>query len=100
VADHGPDPHLEVRRLTPLELLVVFTGIGLHGVLGVLVVVTGLVAPVGAVGFLAAVWLALTVVGIRSWRRRPWSVVVLPIVGYAVWLGTLFVGAQYLGWSP
>lgn len=60
---------------------------------------SGLVAPWYAVlGFLI-LWVALLVAGVRWFKTRPYAVVALPFVGFAVWYGILMFGDAVLGWT-
>ncbi len=61
--------------------------------------VSGLVAPLGGVVALWALWLAL--LGLALWllRRRPaWTLVVGPVALLA-WLAVVTFGGRYLGWT-
>jgi hypothetical protein len=59
----------------------------------------GLVAPGWAVVVLVVVWLALLVLGVLWFRRRPWWVVPLPLLAAAVWFGSISAGEAWLGWT-
>ena len=50
-------------------------------------------------GLLLAFWALLAVCAFRWFTRRPWVVLVLPVVAAAVWLLTLTLGEQVLGWQ-
>ena len=75
--------------------------LGVLGLLGVLpfYVASGLAAPLWAVVLLLALWLALLVLAIRSFTRRPWLVLALPFVAAAVWWLTMTLGESLLGWQ-
>ncbi len=59
----------------------------------------GLVAPAWAVVVLVLVWLALVVLAVAWFRRRPWWVVPLPLVAALVWFGGISAGEALLGWT-
>ena len=59
----------------------------------------GLVAPAWAVVLLVLVWLALVVLAVVWFRRRPWWVVPLPVVAALVWFGSISAGEALLGWT-
>ncbi len=61
--------------------------------------VSGLVAPPWAVAAMLVVWAVLLVVGIRVWRAKSWVTIAIPVVAFAVWLGTLAAGEAFLGWQ-
>ena len=44
-------------------------------------------------------WAALAVCAVRWFTRRPWVVLVLPVVAVVVWLLALTLGEQLLGWQ-
>ena len=51
------------------------------------------------VSLLVLVWLALVVLAVDWFRRRPWWVVPLPVVAAVVWFGGISVGEAWLGWT-
>ena len=59
----------------------------------------GLLAPGWAVVVLVGAWLALLVLGVVWFRRRPWWVLPLPVVAVLVWVGALSAGEAFLGWT-
>jgi hypothetical protein len=75
--------------------------VGLAGLLPLLYLyaVSGLVAPMWAVGALIAVWMAFLVVGLVQRRRRPLMVLALPAIGLALWFGVVSLGETLLGWT-
>lgn len=75
--------------------------LGVLGLIGVLpfYVLSGLVAPLWAIVLLLLVWAALAVCSVRWFARRPWVVLVLPLVAAAVWFATIILGEQLLGWQ-
>lgn len=79
----------------------VAASVGLVGLLAVLpfYLASGLVAPVWAIGLLLLAWLALAVTGVRSFRRRPWVVLLLPVLAGALWWLVITLGEQLLGWQ-
>ncbi len=75
--------------------------IGLAGLVPLLYLyaVSGLVAPMWAVGCLVVLWAGFLVVALRQRRRRPLVVLALPVVGLAVWFGVVSLGEVLLGWT-
>jgi hypothetical protein len=71
----------------------------LHGVVGVLTVSLGLVAPPWAVALFAVLWVAIAVVGWRQRARRPIVTMLLPFANVALVLGALAYGDTWLGWT-
>ncbi len=74
------------------------------GVLGLLAVLpfylaSGLVAPLWAIVVLLMVWLGFALVALRSFRSRPWLVLVLPVAAAAVWWLAITLGEKALGWQ-
>ena len=79
----------------------VAASIGALGLLAVLpfYVSSGLAAPLWAIVLLLAFWAFLAVCAFWWFTRRPWVVLVLPVVAAVVWLLTLTLGEQALGWQ-
>jgi hypothetical protein len=79
----------------------VVASLGALGLLAVLpfYISSGLVAPVWAIVLLLLFWAALVVCAFRWFTRRPWVVLVLPLVAVAVWFLVLTIGEQALGWQ-
>ncbi len=73
--------------------LVLFVGVGW------LYLVSGLVAPMWAVGVLWVVWLTVLVILIKVWSSRPWLVLAAPAFAYLIWAGALLAGEVFLGWT-
>jgi len=74
------------------------------GVAGLVVVLwfylaSGLVAPWWAVGVLLAAWVVMLGLSIAWARRRPFVVLVMPLIALALWVGVLSAGAALLGWT-
>ena len=70
-----------------------------HLVPGFFIVVSGLVAPLWAVGLMTLVWVALAVLLVRMVQRRSWWTPVIPLVAAVFWVSTLTVGENALGWT-
>jgi hypothetical protein len=68
-------------------------------VIGVFYVSAGLVAPLWAVIGLVTIWVVLVVVGVLWFRRRPFLVLLLPVIAVLVWFGALTLGERLLGWT-
>ena len=79
----------------------VAASIGALGLLAVLpfYVSSGLAAPLWAIVLLLAFWAFLAVCAFWWFTHRPWVVLVLPVVAAVVWLLTLTLGEQVLGWQ-
>ncbi len=87
-------------RGSRLQKIATIVALALMAPIGLVYLVTGLVAPVpdvyGAYTIFAlllggAVWLA---------RRRSWWVVAMPIVSAGIWPLMIWAGETYLDWSP
>jgi hypothetical protein len=78
----------------------VAVGVGflLHLAVGYLVLVSGLVMPAGAVVGLAIVWAVALAVAVR-WRRRPLTVLLIPLVILGIWFATAWLGDTFFGWT-
>jgi len=79
----------------------VAASVGALGLLAVLpfYVSSGLVAPLWAVVLVPLFWAALAVCAFRWFTRRPWVVLVLPMVAVAIWFLALTLGERLLGWQ-
>lgn len=79
----------------------VVAALGVLGLIGALPVYvsSGLVAPLWAIVVLLLVWAALAVLSLRWFTRRPWVVLVLPLIAAAFWFATITLGEQVLGWQ-
>ena len=75
--------------------------IGLLGQLGLLVfyAASGLVAPAWAIVVLMVIWLALLIVAIRLFIRRPLLVPIVPVVAFGIWYGAISLGEALLHWQ-
>jgi hypothetical protein len=82
-----PDPPAGVSW--PLHL-VAWIGLALHGLLGALYLLSGLLAPVWAAIFLWTLWTGLLAVAIHQRTRRQRVVAVIPIVAVVVWAVTIW----------
>ncbi len=71
----------------------------LHGAVGFLYLLSGLVAPGYGVLFLWALWGALLVVVLRLRTRRPLWTPALPVVAAVLWQAVLLFGGAVLGWQ-
>ena len=58
-----------------------------------------LVAPLAGVLFLLAGWALLLFGAIRLRRRRPWLVLLTPVVSIGFWAAVLTFGDWVLGWT-
>lgn len=64
-----------------------------------LIATAGLGAPVWALALLLGAWLALVALGAHWVRRRPYLVLLLPVVAVALWWLTIVVGGGLFGWG-
>jgi hypothetical protein len=74
-------------------------GITFHGLLGVLYLLSGLLAPFWAVVVLWTLWTGLLAVAIHQRTSRPVLVAVIPIVGLVAWTVALWAGSVLFGWA-
>ncbi|NNF64820.1 MAG: hypothetical protein HKN07_11275 [Acidimicrobiia bacterium] len=89
----------EAPGYTPIAILFGLIGLALHLTLGFLVIVSGLVAPLWAVGMMGAAWLAAFVYGAINWRGSIKKALLIPIASWAVYVGVLTFGDAVLGWT-
>lgn len=82
-----------LRRVAP------WIGIVLLVPLLVPFLVSGLVMPSWAVVFLVLVWVALLVLALYFFKRRPLLVLLLPFAGLAFWLAFWLVGGALFDWT-
>lgn len=92
-----PDPRVGISW--PLKL-VAWIGLALHGLLGVLYLLSGLLAPVWAVIFLWTLWTGLLAVAIYQRTRRQGVVAVIPVIGLVVWSVTIWAVSLLSGEAP
>ncbi|HEY7874636.1 MAG TPA: hypothetical protein VIG64_05895 [Actinomycetota bacterium] len=75
-----------------------WVAIVLQLVVGFFYLLSGLLAPLWAVGVLVAAWIALSVLLIRTRSQGPrdlWA----PVLAAALWLGAMAAGEHLLGWN-
>ncbi len=60
---------------------------------------SGLVAPLWAIVVLWLVWLGLGLLAFQWFTRRPWAVLLLPVVAIGIWWLAITLGEQVLGWT-
>ena len=77
----------------PLKL-VAWIGLAIHGLVGVLYLLSGLLAPVWAAIFLWTLWTGLLAVAIHQRTRRHVFVALIPIIGLLVWSVTIWAVSQ------
>lgn len=74
-------------------------GIVAHSGVGYVYLAAGLVVPMPwLIGFLL-LWLALLVLAIRLWRRKPLWVLAIPVVAVLLLVGGVSLGGALLGWN-
>lgn len=75
--------------------------IGIAGLVSVLWLygASGLVAPAWAVVALLVLWLVQFVLACRWFSRRPYVVLLMPLVALALWFGVIMAGGAFLGWT-
>jgi hypothetical protein len=95
----GGDAPPPGRRVPPLAGMVAWAGLAAHGLVGVVLLPLGLVAPWWAVLALLVVWALLLALALRLRRRRPWLVPFLPATMAAIAAGVLYLGSSVLGWT-
>lgn len=87
-------------ELSSRHVLYALVGAALLLIMGVLVAASGLVAPLWAVGLLAAFWLYAVIASLRTWRRRMFSPVVWGVAVGVAWVGLISIGGAVLDWAP
>lgn len=68
-------------------------------VIGVFYVSAGLVAPLWAVILLVIIWVVMVVLGVVWFRRRPFHVLLLPVIAVLILFGVITLGERLLGWT-
>ena len=91
-----------IRSGTGQKVAYVVAGIAMLAMLAIapFFLSSGLMAPLWAVIALIAVWLALFVLGVVWFRRRPWWTLALPAIAVLIWYGTMTAGETWLCWTP
>ena len=56
-------------------------------------------APTVALVLLLLLWLVQFVIAVRWFNRRPYTVLVMPVVALALWFGVILAGHAFLGWT-
>jgi hypothetical protein len=95
----GGDAPAAGRRVPLLARMVAWAGLAGHGVVGVVLLPLGLVAPWWAVIALLVLWGLLLALALRLRRRRPWLVPFFPVTMAAIAAGLLDLGSTVLGWT-
>lgn len=57
------------------------------------------VAPVWMVPVMLVLWLALLVVQLRNFTRRPLIAFAMPFAAFALWAVIVAAGGRWLGWT-
>lgn len=70
-----------------------------HLVAGYFYVVSGLAAPLWAVGLFLVWWLILTWIGVKLASRQSYRVLLVPVTAVVTWFGAMWVGGTFLGWT-
>lgn len=66
---------------------------------GYFYLVSGLAAPVWALAFFVVWWLTLTYLGVRLALRKSFWLLLVPLVAMATWIGAMWFGGAFLGWT-
>lgn len=66
-------------------------GVAMHVVVGVLVVASFSVIPLGWILVLVVLWLAGSVVGAAMWKRTVWVPLLASIFVSVIWMTTFFM---------
>jgi len=80
-------------RLSRVAQIAAWLGLSLHTLLGVLYLLSGLLAPFWAVVGLWTLWTLLLAVAIQQRASRPIIAAVIPVVGLLVWVAVIRVVA-------
>ncbi len=76
-----------------------FVGIGGIAVMAFVYFASGLVAPLWAVVVLIAIWLVHLVLGCLWFSKHPMRTFALPLTLAVIWVGAVYLGDVYLGWT-
>jgi len=60
---------------------------------------SGLVAPGWAVVVLLVIWALLLVVGLWLRTRRPYLMLLIPVLAAVIWFAAISAGERFLGWT-
>jgi hypothetical protein len=88
------------RGATVTRFLLAGIGAVLHVLVGVVVFVSSLVAPVWAVAALGTAWLAAALWAWRMWRSWPLAPLAAATGTGLLWVVVLSLGDALLGWTP
>ena len=84
---------------SPSARIAWWVGLAGHAAMLIWYAASGLVAPPWAVAVLLAVWAGLLVVGLRLRTRRPWWMLLVPVLAAAIWFAVVSAGDAFLDWS-
>lgn len=82
-----------------MKLAVRIVALLLHLAVGALIVFTPLLAPVWVAGVFGAIWVVLSLFGVRWWKQGTWKILAAPLIMLAIWWAGLTLGDIYLGWT-
>ncbi|MHA7285915.1 hypothetical protein ACX80I_06535 [Arthrobacter sp. MDT3-44] len=94
---HPPRPAKHGARLVLYIVATVLAGAA-QLVAGYFYLVSGLAAPLWAVGLFLAWWLILTYVGVKLASHQSYRVLLVPVTAMVTWFGAMWVGGTFLGW--
>ena len=87
--------------MSPILRMIVPT-IGLMGMaaMAFLYFASGLlVSDAWAVFVLCVLWFVMAVLSVLWFKKRPWLVLAMPVIAYAIWVIALTLGEHFLGWT-
>jgi len=89
-----------VPEISSRQLLYLLVGAALLVSVGVLVLASGLIAPLWAALLLDVAWLGAAIVSVVQWRRRPFLPLLAGLGIGILWVFVIAVGNAFLGWQP
>ncbi|MDQ3645543.1 MAG: hypothetical protein M3345_01250 [Actinomycetota bacterium] len=72
--------------------------LALQVVVGIMYLMSGLLAPIPAVAVLLLLWVGMTIILVRMRTAGPKTLVV-PAAATLIWVATLWIGDLLLGWT-
>ncbi|MHA7179839.1 hypothetical protein ACX80J_06930 [Arthrobacter sp. MDB2-24] len=95
---HPPRPAKHGARLVLYIVVTALAGAA-QLVAGYFYLVSGLAAPLWAVGSFLVWWLILTYVGVKLASHQSYGVLLVPVTAMVTWFGAMWVGGTFLGWT-
>jgi hypothetical protein len=77
-----------------------WVGFFLHLAIGVFPYsASGLLAPLYGIAIVYVGWFVALFFVLKLWNRKPYLVLLIPVIDIAWWLAVMFLGGAILGWT-